>query len=207
MRKRFKVALTIITILIIIMGVTLVSFKLQESSSKNSNYKEINSIPGYGYTLEDRDTLLMQENFEKLKDVLSKKEIDYEKYAEYLSKLFIIDLFTLNNKDNKYDVGSTEYVFPLVLDNYKLNVEDTVYKYIIDINNSSREIYAIVKSIELENIEDVTYKYNDVEYSGYEVELKWNYEKDFGYDNNGKLILINDNNKLYVVSYKGSVEK
>lgn len=202
MRNRFKILLSIIVILIILFVIVLISLNFQ-TGKNNVEHKILDRIENYNYTLKDRDTELMQEVFNNLKNTLDAKEIDYEKYAEYLSELFIIDLFTLNNKDNKYDVGGKEYVLTEVLENYILNVEDTLYKYIVDINSEDREELPIVKSITLDNIEDTNYTYDNKEYNGYKIYLSWEYIKDLEYPEKGEVILIKKDNKLYIVSYKG----
>ena len=202
MRNRFKILLSIIVILIILFVIVLISLNFQ-TGKNNVEHKILDRIENYNYTLKDRDTELMQEVFNNLKNTLDAKEIDYEKYAEYLSELFIIDLFTLNNKDNKYDVGGKEYVLTEVLENYILNVEDTLYKYIVDINSEDREELPIVKNITLDNIEDTNYIYDNKEYNGYKIYLSWEYIKDLEYPEKGEVILIKKDNKLYIVSYKG----
>ena len=70
-----------------------------------------NSIDKYGYTLEDRDTELFKKNFEELKELLNQEDYDKEEYLKLISKLFIIDLYTINNKLSRYDVGGLEYVY------------------------------------------------------------------------------------------------
>ena len=50
-------------------------------------------IPKYGYTLDRNNTVLMKENFNELKDILTSDKVDYDKYALTLAKLFIIDLY------------------------------------------------------------------------------------------------------------------
>lgn len=202
MRNRFKIILSIIIVLILLFLIVLVSLSFK-SENINVQHKVLDRIDEYNYTLKDRDTDVMKSVFENLRNTLSEKNINEELYAEYLSELFIIDLFTLNNKDNKYDVGGKEYILPEVLNNYILNVENTLYKYIVDINSDAREELPIVKNIEKDNIEEYSYTYNDLEYDGYKVNLTWEYEKDLGYSKNGEIILIKKDNKLYVVSFKG----
>lgn len=202
MRNRFKIMLSIIIVLIILFVLVLISLNFQ-TENKEPLYKVLDEINNYKYTLKDRDTNIMKDVFNNLKDTLSESEIDYELYAEYLSELFIIDLFTLNNKDNKYDVGGKEYILPEVLDNYILNVEDTLYKYIVDINSEDRDELPIVSGITKNKIEDTKYTYNDIEYNGYIVSLSWEYEKDLEYPTEGLVTLIKKDDKLYIVSYEG----
>ena len=204
MRNRFKVILSIILVIIICLVVLFISIRF--NNSNKPIYKTLYTIEKYNYTLQDRDTKLMEEVFNKLKDVLESDDINYELYATYLSQLFVIDLFTLNNKDNKYDVGGAEYVYKDVRDNYMLNVEETLYKYIVDINSKDRSSLPVVSSIVETNVEQTTYKYNGKEYSGYKVDLAWDYIEDLGYPTKGEIILICDNSEIFVVSYKGVEE-
>ncbi len=201
MRKRFKYILRAIFILIILSIIVLVLIQFR-GNNNTTKYKEIDAIKGYNYELEDRDTKLMQDVFKELKKELNKNSVDYNLYAEYLSELFIIDLFTMNNKDNKYDVGSSEYVLDDARENYQINVEDTIYKYLVEKSNRKEE-YPIVKSITKENIENTEYKFNNETYEAYKVTLNWEYEKDNKYDKKGIVTLIKKDDKLYVVTYEG----
>ena len=202
MRRKFKTLLGVILFLIVLVTIIYLAITFMPKA-KIRDYKEIDKIEGYSYVLEDRDTSLMQENFAKLKEVLKEKEVDYKLYAEYLSKLFITDLFTLDNKDSKYDVGGTNYVFPSVLENYELNVTDTLYKYLESKENRAKEKYPIVNNINLLSIEEGNYTYNKNEYKSYIVNLEWSYEKDLGYYTKGEVVLIENDSHLYVVSFKG----
>ena len=201
MQKKFKILLRIIVILIVLMLIILVAMQFKPDVKK-SNYKEIDKIANYNYLLEDRDSKLMQEVFNNLKNVLKSTEINYELYAEYLSELFVIDLFTMDNKDNKYDVGGAEYVLPEVVENYKLNVEDTIYKYMQDKNTTKRDKYAIVKSINKDTLEQTKYTFNKTEYDAYKITLNWDYEEVNEYAKKGVITLIKKDNKLYIVSYE-----
>ena len=101
-------------------------------SEVKNNVKVIDSIVDFSYTLDERDTTLMKDTYKELKRVLKEKDINYEEYASILARLFVIDLFTMDNKINKYDVACLEYVYPDNVDNFKTNVEDTIYKTIED---------------------------------------------------------------------------
>ncbi len=203
MRKRFRVMLRIILVLIVLISIVLVAYLFVPREAETV-YKEIDKIEKYGYILEDRDSELMQDTFSKLKDVLAKDEIDYNLYAEYLSELFIIDLFTLENKNNKYDVGGKDYVLPEAEENFELNVEDTLYKYLESKDGNSRGgEYPQVTNISLTSIEETKYSYNKEESDGYKLILEWDYDKDLDYPNKGEVIVMLKDEHLYVVSYKG----
>lgn len=201
MSKKYKIILGLISLLIIILIVFLITN--QFNVSHKANYQVIDKIDNYDYTLDDRDSKLMREEFNKLKKVLAKDEIDYNSYASILANLFIIDLFTINNKENKYDVGSLEYVFPDIKENFKLNVTDTIYKYV---NEDDKNNYPEVKKITGNTVSDTTYTYQKEDFEAYKVIVTWDYSKDLGYYTKGELILIKKDTKLYVVSFKGVEE-
>ena len=57
----------------------------------------------------------------------------------------------------------------------------------------------IVEDVEIEDITETKWTYNDKEYPGYTINAKWTYVKDLGYQNTIKLTIINDNDILYIV--------
>lgn len=204
MKKKYKSLLIIIFIFIIIVGGLFV-FKYFGSDFTN-NVKVVDTIDNFNYTLDKRDTKLMKDNYDELKRIL-KKDIDYKEYASILAKLFVIDLFTIDNKINKYDVGSLEYVHPDFINNFSLNVEDTIYKHVQNNSNGKRrQQLPVVASVNIEEINECNYNYLDKAYEGYEVKLSWTYEKDLEYDDEALITLIKVDNKLYVSEYKTGEE-
>lgn len=204
MQKKYKIGLTVVIFLVFLLIIVLVG-KYFTSDNKKETIVKVDSIDNYNYTLDERDTKLMTDTFKSLKKVLNAKEINYEEYAKYLSELFIIDLFTIDNKVNKYDVPCLEYLLDDTKENFSLNISDTIYKYISDNTDKKRkQDLPVVKSIEVENIETIKYTYQDNQYEGYKVSLNWEYETDYGYDKKGNIKVINKDNKLYVVNYETS---
>ena len=203
MKKKYKYPLLLL-ILVIIVIVGLILFKLFFAKDEvKNNVKVIDSIVDFSYTLDERDTKLMKDNYQELKNILKEREIDYKEYAIVLAKLFVIDLFTMDNKINKYDVACLEYVYPDNLENFKTNVEDTIYKLMEDNTYGKRtEKLSIVNNVEITNEEESTFKINEEEVPSYVVTLNWTYDKDLGYDKNAKITMIRKDKKLYVVEYK-----
>ena len=202
MKKKYKILLIVIIVLIIVIIATIVAFKFLKGSEPAEPVKVVDRKDNFDYTLDDRDTELMKNTYNELKTVLSSDEIDYEKYAEILSKLFVIDLFTMDNKVNRYDVGSTEYVYPDSVDNFKTNVEDTIYKSME--NNSDgkrRQDLPEVSSIDNTSVETSTFTIGEEEHESFVVNINWSYVSDLGYDDNATITLIELNEKLYVVEY------
>lgn len=203
MKKKYKYPLLLL-ILVIIIIVGLIVFKVFFAKDEvKNNVKVIDTIVDFSYTLDERDTKLMKDTYEELKNILKERKIDYDEYAKVLAKLFVIDLFTMDNKINKYDVACLEYVYPDNLENFKTNVEDTIYKLMEDNTYGKRtEKLSIVNSVEVTNEEESTFKINEEEVPSYVVTLNWTYDKDLGYDKNAKITMIRKDKKLYVVEYK-----
>lgn len=203
MKKKYKYPLLLL-ILVIIVIVGLILFKLFFAKDEvKNNVKVIDSIVDFSYTLDERDTKLMKDTYEELKNILKEREIDYDEYAKVLAKLFVIDLFTMDNKINKYDVACLEYVYPDNLENFKTNVEDTIYKLMEDNTYGKRtEKLSIVNNVEITNEEESTFKIKEEEVPSYVVTLNWTYDKDLGYDKNATITMIKKDKKLYVVEYK-----
>ena len=204
MKKKYKRILIIILIVVLLAIISFVIYKiLLNNKTEEEVVNVVDSISEYGYNLDDRDTELMKSTYEELKNILNSDEIDYELYASTLAKLFVIDLFTMDNKINKYDVGSTEYVYPDALENFKLNVEDTLYKHMENNSGGKRkQDLPEVSSIEVLSTETGEYTIEENSFDSYIVNLSWQYVSDLGYDNNALITLINLDNKLYVVEYE-----
>ena len=200
MKKKYKrLIILFVVIALLAIGCFLI-FKMLKKDDVQENVNVVDSISEYGYNLDDRDTELMKSTYEELKNILNSDEIDYELYASALAKLFVIDLFTMDNKINKYDVGSTEYVYPDALENFKLNVEDTLYKHMENNSGGKRkQDLPEVSSIEVLSTETGEYTIEENSFDSYIVNLSWQYVSDLGYDNNALITLINLDNKLYVV--------
>lgn len=201
MKRKYKVTLIVIVVLVIIIIAT-VTFVLLNKKTTTEPVKVVDSINNFSYTLDDRDSELMKNTYNELKKELSNENIDYENYAKLLAKLFVIDLFTMNNKVNRYDVGSTEYVYPDSVENFKTNVEDTIYKTMENNSDGKRkQSLPEVSSIDSAEVENSTFTIDDDSFDSYVVNIVWSYEKDLGYDKNAKITLIELDEKLYIVEY------
>jgi hypothetical protein len=199
--KNKKWVLFIIGVLIIV-NVSFFVYQvfLRDKKVEVKETKILDTITGYNYYLEDRDEALYKDEFNTLKTNLTSDNIDYTEYAKSIAKLYIIDLYTLNNKLNKYDIGGKEFVYSAALDNYILKVQDTLYKYIEDNTYEQRkQDLPVVKSISVTNILETNYVLNDNGFDAYEVTLTWEYKKDNNYDKSAKIVIIKDGSKLSVV--------
>ena len=210
MRKKYKIGMTLIAILIIlvsIVGLSKLFLKKDKESKPKIETKIISNIEKYGYTLDDRDTKYMKETFKELESVLNAEEINEEEYAKILSKLFIIDFYTLSNKINKYDVGSLEYILNDKQEMFKNKAMDTIYSDIYDNTYKDR----VQELPEITKVEIVDFKEEEIEINketieSYKVTMHFTYKKELGYDKEGTLNLVKNNNKLEVVMYNPKIK-
>lgn len=205
-KRRKKKVIMLALIVLLIIGVILYVILFKFGNVGSSSSKALAEIKEYGYKIEKRDTDLIKNTFYNLKDVLSKDEIDYEKYSEYISTLFIADFYTLDNKNNKYDIGGADYIYSEKQDNFKLKAVETIYKYVEDKDSRKQKLPEVV-SVEVSNIKEDTFEYNEKKYDAYSLDVKWEYKKDLGYDTKGSIILIKDDNKLSIASFTPEVSK
>jgi len=199
-KKQIKKSALMIIILTILISIGLY-FLLFSKSTGGLLVRSKDKTVKFDYTLDKDNTNLMKENFKELKDILANDNINYEDYAKTLAKLFIIDLYTIDNKKSMYDVGSLEYVYDK--ENFKTRCQNTLYKGLNDKSTRKNNEYPIVESINIDSFENGEFTYNDNKYESYEITLSWDYKKDLGYDKKGKVTIIKIEDKLYVVSYEG----
>ena len=196
----YFVMISLILVVIIVIGVKFTLEFLVKDDKNVVTKKELDSLELYGYTLDDYDSDLYKEYFNDLKSTLNNKEVNYEDYAKEIVKLFVSDFYTLDNKLTSSDIGGVEFIPSDMVENFKMHAGDTMYNHVkTNIYGDRVQELPIVKSVEVTNIENITYTYKDKEYSAYKVSARWEYQEDLGYKNNEIFTLIKDNNKLYIV--------
>ena len=193
-----------IIVLFVLIGLLLflvVGYKAYNDFFKDkSPTKKLMSLDLYGYTLRERDIALYKTNFKDLERVLNENPINYEEYAKGIAKLFIIDVFTLDNKVASTDIGGLEFVHKDLKENFKDNMGATLYKNVkSNLDGTRKQTLPEVASIEVTEVFDTKYTYKKEEYDAYLVSLKWTYTKENDYQKKIKLTIINDNNILYIV--------
>ena len=192
--KKKKIGLVIL-VLVLLYSIGGIYYNITHRDSVDNSVKSIDKIDKYGYVLKSNATNLQKELFNELKTILNNDNINDDAYAKIISKMFVTDLYTLSNKVNKYDVGGTEYVLESGRDNFKVNVQDTLYKYLEDNSDGKRsQILPMVVSVSADEISDTKY-----ESDAKKVSLTLSYNEDLGYDTKVTLILIKSDGKYYVV--------
>lgn len=198
MKKKVILFLCIL-IFVYAAGGTIYYIATREKKDDKPIVTNKDTIKGYDYTLKSNATKLYEDEFKTLKANLE-GNINYDEYAVSIAKLFIIDLYTINNKINKYDTGGTSFVYPDGRENYKLNVQNTIYKYVEDNTDGKRtQSLPEVSSVTVKDSKKDTYKIGDNSFEAYKINLEWSYVQDLGYDKTGEIILIKKDKNIYVV--------
>lgn len=207
MKKGYKIALIVILIMALIgVGIVVYFFFFYEKPVAETPVNEVqitNTIEEYGYNLDDRDTALFKEKFEELKNLLNEENYDVEEYVSLISQLFIIDLYTIDNKISRYDVGGLEYVYSGAVSSFQSVVEGSIYKTVENnLDGSRTQDLPEVASVTVDSIKETTFTMPDESVvNGYGVNLSWTYVEKLGYDNSATIILIPDQQKYGVVYY------
>ena len=207
MKKKYKIALIVILILVLIgVGIFGYFFFFYEKPVEEPPVREVqitNTIEEYGYNLDDRDTALFKEKFEELKTLLNEENYNVEEYISLVSQLFIIDLYTIDNKISRYDVGGLDYVYSGAVSSFQSVIEGSIYKTVENnLDDSRTQELPEVATITVDSIKETTFTMPDESVvNGYGVDLSWTYVEELGYDTSATLILIPDQQKYGVVYY------
>lgn len=215
--KKIKKILIILVIIVLlaILGFMAYYFLNEDEAQEVKVIKEISK---YGYTLDENETKIYKDEFDNLDKILSKKDVDYEEYAKSISKLFIIDFYTLSNKLSKNDIGGTQFIMDDMKDNFIEEARSTFYKYVEvkkDDRNQDLPEVSEIKDVSVENTtfvikntrttsSSVSKKVSTTTSVGttvdaYKVTISWDYKEDFDYEKEAKMILIKNEDKLYIV--------
>lgn len=192
--KKKKTIISLLIVLLVIIGVVGGFILLNKDDDKTLvEVKELDNLGDYNYKLTDRDSDYFKSEFEVLKKIVNSKEIDEEAYATQVARMFVIDLYTLSTKVNKYDIGGLEYYYNIKKDMYEQKVMDTLYSTILDDTYGDRkQELPEIKNVETISTEKTTYMLGETEVDGYLVKLNMNYTSDMGYDNEASLVVCKE---------------
>ena len=209
MGKGYRTGFVVILILIIsIVGVYICSHFIHRSTKKSGFSVVVDKISKYGYTLDERDSKLMRSKFKELKKVLKNNDdINFEEYSKLLAQMYIIDLYDVDKKVNKYDVPCLEYIYPSENDKFKKMIKEEFYSQLVDNSDGDRkQELPSIKSIEVTKTESSKIEINGKEYEGYDVTISWEYDKDLGYDKKSVVSVVIDKEKAYVVKHSPIID-
>ncbi|HHT38430.1 MAG TPA: hypothetical protein GXZ95_03320 [Mollicutes bacterium] len=201
MKKKLILIILIITLSILTF---LLIIKYVRKNNVEDEAKIINKIEEYGYVLEDNMPKLHKTYFDELVELLNKTDIDEEKYANLVVKLFISDFYNIENKITKNDVGGLQYIHSTIKDNVALNARNTIYKYIENnIDGKRTQELPKVTDVNIVDTKQVTYTYGDQrDEKAYIVKVSWKYKADLGYQKEASITLVHEGKKLSIVELK-----
>ena len=201
LKKKIKRAILIILLLAIMTIGFLAYLKYYKTDVKT--VKTIDKIKGYGYVLKESKPKKYKEMFYELKD-------------KQISKMFIYDFYSLDDKLAKTDVGGLDFVYPTVLENFMLNAESTYYKYLeSNVYKNRKQKLPVVTNIKIEDITQEEFEYtkiidnvdkskveeeNELDEKAYIVDITWDYTSPSfdDYQKEATLTIVHKGKKLYI---------
>lgn len=206
--SKLKKRKIIIGILILVLAILLVIFAINLGKTEDDNKKKVvDEIKKFSYTVSETDTKLFKDTFKELKKVLSAKEIDNEEYAKLISELFVIDFYTLDNKNTKNDVGGVQFVYESYKADFVDIARDSIYKQVkSNIDNNRNQSLPEVETIEVTDVEEVVpstiFESDDFknvnEAEAYEINLSWTYKNNDDFQTEATIIVVKDGDKLSI---------
>ena len=184
--KKTKKILAIILLLISIISFVAgyITLKNKDKKKPVEEVKTVDNIKTkeFDYVLYDNKSDLYKDYFGKLKDELTKEEINEEEYAKLVSELFVIDFYSLIDKKTNTDIG--EYVESNVYGDRT----QTLPK-VTEVSTTS----IIKKNVTIKDLQDP---------NGYVATISIKYDKDLKYPTSTTITLVHKDKKLYIVEVK-----
>lgn len=200
-----KILLCLILVAVIVGGFLVWDSFIKPRSGKS---KVVDTIKNddVDYVVSDTDTKLFKENFNELKKVLNAKEVDNKKYAETITKLFVIDFFTLSNKTSKNDVGGVQFVYDSYKKDFIDGARDTIYKQVHSLvtDDKSNSDLPTVTKVKIDDIDEISpaSMFEGLGFTedqvGYMINISWEYKNKDDFQTNATIIIVPDGNKLSV---------
>lgn len=201
--KRTKIKKIRVLAVILVIGVLLGLFYMK-TRNKLQVVTVISEIGDYHYTLESNTTRIYKKYYKELEKELEDNRIDEENYASLISKLFVIDYYTLINKITNKNIGGIEFIHSNLKDRFIKKSSETIYKYVKNnLYGNRKQKLPEVNEVEIEKISQLKYQKDSYEDdSAYQVEVKVGYVKDYDYPKKVILTIIHEENKLAIIEIK-----
>lgn len=192
----------LITILITFLIIFIIINKKETNNNNevNSIVEKIDQMENYDYYLDETSTEYYKQLYNELKKILNNTEINEEEYAKIISKLFVTDLFTLDNKITSSDIGGLQFIFSGFKEDFINIAKTTLYSNVkSNIYGDRKQQLPIVSNVYINSIESSSFTYQNNKYNSYDVTLNITYQKDLGYPTKYNLSLIK-NDKYWQVA-------
>ena len=200
-KKKLKVKRVLLFFIVVLVLGVIVFFQTRPRLQVVS---VVSNIDGYNNYIESNATNIYKKYYSELEKELLDNKIDEEKYASLISKLFIIDFYTLNNKVTNKDIGGVQFIHSNLKDSFINDSSNTVYKYVKEnLYGTRKQNLPEVKDVNIDKIDSVRYKNNEYsDNNGYYVKTSVSYKKNLDYPKTVELYLIHEDNKLVIVEMK-----
>ena len=131
----------------------------------------------YGYRLTDLDSKYYQEEFKKLKDILTQDEVNFDDYATQMAKCFAIDLYTMSTKLNKYDVGGQEFMYSEDQEDFGKYIINNTYDTMADntFGDRKQDLPEVTK-VDVQSTDKITYLLGTEKVDAYLVKMEITYK-------------------------------
>ena len=203
MKKRIKISAilySIVIVLLIVLGFFIKDIYKNLLASSTSEVEVLSTIDEYGYYLNENDSDYFNSVYKELEKELNNEEIDESNYAELISKLFVIDFYSVNYAVNKNDVGGKQFIYSTYVDNFVNAAKDSIYSTVENnIYGDRNQELPIVKDVEITSVEQDLFETDDVsDEEAYYVDITITYEKDLEYPTTVSLVIVHNNDKLEI---------
>ena len=179
-KKGFIIALIILILLGVggYFGYKYIDKKLHPTAIE---VKELDKVEtkdyDYGYRLTDLDSKYYQEEFKKLKDILTQDEVNFDDYATQMAKCFAIDLYTMSTKLNKYDVGGQEFMYSEDQEDFGKYIINNTYDTMADntFGDRKQDLPEVTK-VDVQSTDKITYLLGTEKVDAYLVKMEITYK-------------------------------
>lgn len=211
MKKKRKLKVWPIVTLIVIILFALMLFCLKDIYKilKNNGQKEINilsEIPAYGYTLNENDSEYFGTLFKELKKLLESDTHPEKEYVNLVSKMFLVDFYSLNAAINKNDIGGTQFVWKDFQSDFTSKAKSSVYAYVENnIYGDRKQELPLVTEASIISSKQQKIEFSDIDVKdedGYLVTVQLVYAKSLDYPEKIELMLVHNDQKLEIAQMK-----
>ncbi len=205
LKKKVKRFLIILLIVIVAAVGGFVFYEMTNTSKVTIKKATVlNEIKEYGYTLKSNKSKAYKKEFANLATILNSDSVDEEAYLKSITKLFILDFYTLSDKVANTDVGGVDFIHTDAKTNFLEKAEDTIYKYVENNMYGGRhQSLPTVKNVTIDNIQNVSFTLNkEVDSKAYQVTVSWTYTEENNYQNKATLTFAHEGKKLSLVEMK-----
>lgn len=205
LKKKVKRFLIIFLIIIVAAVGGFVFYEMTNTSKVTIKKATVlNEIKEYGYTLKSNKSKAYKKEFANLTTILNSDTVDEEAYLKSITKLFILDFYTLSDKVANTDVGGVDFIHTDAKTNFLEKAEDTIYKYVENnMYGGRRQDLPTVQDVTIKDIQNVSFTLNkETDTNAYQVTVSWTYTEENDYQNKASLTFAHEGKKLSLVEMK-----